>query len=153
MSTLPKIAFPDLVAERVRGMRGFAMRLTGNDHARADDLMQDTIVNALANESTFVIGTNIDSWLTTIMKNKSYSTYRKKREVEDPEGLHEARLAAPVVESSDEGEAERPADVLAAARGISFTRTLLEQPSELTSIRRMDTAAASIYRQIMERLQ
>lgn len=105
--SIPKMPFPQMVAERVSGMRGFAMRLSGNDHARAEDLMQDTIVNALANESSFILGTNIDSWLTTIMKNKSYSTYRKKREVEDPDGQHEAGLVAPTVESSEDGEAER----------------------------------------------
>lgn len=101
--TIPKVPFPELVAQRVKELRGYALRLAGGNHAHADDLQQETILRALAAQDRFVLGTNLSSWLVTIMRNLVYSGYRKKKEVEDPEGLHEAALAAP----SAGGEGER----------------------------------------------
>jgi RNA polymerase sigma-70 factor, ECF subfamily len=75
-------------------LRAFARSLARNP-AQADDLVQDTLVKALANVERFEPGTNLRAWLFTILRNHYYSQLRKaKREVEDVEGRYAARLAS-----------------------------------------------------------
>jgi RNA polymerase sigma-70 factor, ECF subfamily len=69
-------------------LRAFAMSLTRNRSA-ADDLVQDTIVKAWSNIEKYAIGTNLQAWLFTILRNTYYSSLRRtRREVADPEGIH-----------------------------------------------------------------
>ena len=76
-------------------LRAFAVALTYNLDA-ADDLVQDTILRAWKNIDRFEVGTNLNAWLFTILRNGFYSQHRKKRrEVEDPDGSFAARLRAP----------------------------------------------------------
>ena len=73
-------------------LRAFAMSLTRNRSA-ADDLVQDTIVKAWTNIDKFAIGTNLQAWLFTILRNTYYSSLRKsRREVADPDGIHAQSL-------------------------------------------------------------
>ena len=68
-------------------LRAFAMSLCRNSD-RADDLVQDTLLAALANQEKFIPGTKMHAWLFTILRNKFLSGYRKrKREVEDPDEM------------------------------------------------------------------
>src|SRR5215217_8614183 len=79
----------------VPSLRAFAISLIGDAH-RADDLVQDTILRAWANLDRFEVGTNLNAWLFTILRNGFYSQHRKKRrEVEDPDGSYAGRLWAP----------------------------------------------------------
>ncbi len=76
----------------VPSLRAFAISLSGNVD-RADDLVQDTLMRALANIHRFEPGTNLNAWLFTILRNLFHSEYRKRRrEVEDPDGSYAARL-------------------------------------------------------------
>jgi len=60
---------------------------------RADDLVQDALVKALANIDTFEPGSNMMAWLYAILRNGFYSEYRKRRrEVEDDDGRNAALL-------------------------------------------------------------
>ena len=69
------------------------MSLVG-DPIRADDLVQDTIVRTLQKRHAFAPGTNLQAWAFTVMRNLFYSEYRsRRREVEDVDGLHAARLS------------------------------------------------------------
>ena len=82
----------DLI-ELLPSLRAFARSLAHNP-AQADDLVQDTLVKALANVDRFEPGTNLRAWLFTILRNHYYSQLRKaKREVEDAEGRLAARLS------------------------------------------------------------
>ncbi len=73
-------------------LRAFAFSLT-NDPIRVDDLVQDTFLRAWANLDRFERGSNLGAWLFTILRHAFYTEYRKRRhEVEDPIGVHEARL-------------------------------------------------------------
>src|SRR5215468_7554391 len=70
----------------VPSLRAFAISLSGN-RDRADDLVQETLVRALANIESFQPGTNMSAWLFTILRNLFRSEYRKRRrEVEDADG-------------------------------------------------------------------
>ncbi|AKO95478.1 ECF RNA polymerase sigma factor SigR [Marinovum algicola] len=113
-------------------MRAFAMSLTRNS-AAADDLVQDAVVKAWSNFDKFKTGTNLRAWLFTILRNTYYSLYRKrKREVEDPDGImagklsekpaHDGHLAmadfrAAFAKLSDE---QREVLVLVGAEGFSY---------------------------------
>ncbi len=76
----------------VPSLRAFAISLCGNVD-RADDLVQETLVRALANIQSFQPGTNMSAWLFTILRNHFRSEYRKRRrEVEDTEGHYAESL-------------------------------------------------------------
>ena len=63
----------------------FAISLSGNGD-RADDLVQETLLRAIANIDSFQPGSNLPAWLFTILRNLFHSEYRKRRrEVEDPD--------------------------------------------------------------------
>jgi RNA polymerase sigma-70 factor, ECF subfamily len=73
-------------------LRAFALSLC-RDPDRADDLVQETIVRACASIGSFRPGTNLNAWLTTILRNRFYSEHRRRwREVEDADGVHAATL-------------------------------------------------------------
>lgn len=82
----------DLLAS-LPNLRAFAVSLTGR-HDKADDLVQDTIMKAWANQTSFTAGTNMRAWLFTILRNEFYSQMRKRgREVQDTDGLFSERFS------------------------------------------------------------
>ena len=84
----------DVMLAAVPGLRAFAISLSGNVD-RADDLVQETLVRAIANINSFQPGTNMGAWLVTILRNLFRSEYRKRRrEVEDPDGSYSESLTA-----------------------------------------------------------
>lgn len=75
-------------------LRAFARSFT-NDAARADDLVQETLVKAWNSMKSFTPGTNFRAWLFTILRNAYFSQHRKlRREVDDPHDVHVNSLAA-----------------------------------------------------------
>jgi RNA polymerase sigma-70 factor (ECF subfamily) len=82
----------DTMLAAVPGLRAFAISLCGNVD-RADDLVQETLLRAWANLSSFQPGTNMAAWLFTILRNLFRSEYRKRRrEVEDADGSYAETL-------------------------------------------------------------
>jgi RNA polymerase sigma-70 factor, ECF subfamily len=82
----------DVMLAAVPSLRAFAMSFSGNAD-RADDLVQETLVRAIASINSFTPGTNMSAWLFTILRNLFRSQYRKRRrEVEDPDGSYLAGL-------------------------------------------------------------
>ena len=82
----------DAVLAAVPSLRAFAISLCGNVD-RADDLVQETLLRALANINSFQPGTNMSAWLFTILRNHFRSEYRKRRrEVADSEGTYAETL-------------------------------------------------------------
>jgi RNA polymerase sigma-70 factor (ECF subfamily) len=80
----------------VPNLRAFAMSLSGNAD-RADDLVQGTLLRAIANINSFEPGTNMQAWLFTILRNLFRSEFRKRRrEVEDADGSYvDSLISAP----------------------------------------------------------
>lgn len=58
-------------------LQPYAINLT-KDMDGAKDLLQETMLRALANREKFKEGTNLKAWLFTIMKNIFINKYRKK---------------------------------------------------------------------------
>src|ERR1700710_2677933 len=82
----------DAMLAAVPSLRAFAISLCGNVD-RADDLVQEALLRALTNLSSFEPGTNMSAWLFTILRNLFRSEYRKRRrEVEDADGLYAETL-------------------------------------------------------------
>jgi RNA polymerase sigma-70 factor, ECF subfamily len=82
----------DALLAAVPNLRAFAISLCGNVD-RADDLVQETLLRALANIRSFQPGTNMSAWLFTILRNLFHSEYRKRRrEVEDSDGSYAERM-------------------------------------------------------------
>lgn len=97
-ATVRTVSAPDVAdvragfVEAIPHLRLFARSLTRN-FVEADDLVQETMLKALANIDRFEPGTRLRPWLFTIMRNTFYSDLRKRRrEVQDVDGEHAARL-------------------------------------------------------------
>jgi RNA polymerase sigma-70 factor (ECF subfamily) len=85
-------AFVDEMMAVLPQLRVYAISLE-KDHVRADDLVQETIVKALANYERFEMGTCLRSWLFTILKNQFFTLIRRRgREVEDVDGFFAQKL-------------------------------------------------------------
>src|ERR671937_2918500 len=132
--TLPPSIKEGLLAA-VPSLRAFAISLSGNVD-RADDLVQETVLRALANIDSFEPGTNMSAWLFTILRNLFRSEYRKRRrEVEDTDGTYaESLKSQPEQEARVEfmefraALAKLPADqrealILVGASGFSYEET------------------------------
>lgn len=59
-------------------LRSLALKLTHHSED-AEDLIQETFLKALKNQSKFKEGTNLRGWLYTILRNTFINSYRKKR--------------------------------------------------------------------------
>ena len=85
--------FLDQVTALLPALRAFGRSLCG-DPARADDLVQDTVLKAWTNREQFQSGSNLKAWLFTILRNCYYSELRhRKFEVEAPAGICAAQVS------------------------------------------------------------
>ena len=86
--------FEQALVAAIPHLRAFA-RSFANDTARADDLVQETLVKAWNGRESFEPGTNFRAWLFTILRNVYFSQHRKlRREVDDPDDQYQNSLAA-----------------------------------------------------------
>ncbi|WP_273692258.1 sigma-70 family RNA polymerase sigma factor [Ketogulonicigenium vulgare] len=75
-------------------LRAFALTLS-RDSVLADDLVQETLMKAWSKFHLFTPGTNLRSWLFTVLRNNMRSMLRKRsREVADVDEKMAARLAS-----------------------------------------------------------
>ncbi len=68
----------DQLAEHTAGLRRYAFALTGSQ-PEAEDLVQDTLVRAIAAARSFRTGGNLRAWLFSIMHNVFVSGVRRPR--------------------------------------------------------------------------
>ena len=124
-----------LILKSVPHLRAFAISLTG-DVAKADDLVQDTLLRALSNLDRFEPGTNMRAWLFTILRNLFHTEFRKRRrEIEDVDGLISARVPVLPQQEHHVGMSDlqaalaklspehREALLLIGAQGLSYEET------------------------------
>lgn len=69
--------FNDMLLTNADFLKPFAINLTRDTEA-ANDLYQETLYKALANQEKYNTGTNIKAWLFTIMRNIFINNYRRK---------------------------------------------------------------------------
>lgn len=83
----------DEMLAAIPSLRAFAVSL-GGARGWADDLTQETLTRAWANQHSFRPGTNLTAWLFTILRNEFYTQLRKRRrEVDDADDVHASKLA------------------------------------------------------------
>jgi RNA polymerase sigma-70 factor, ECF subfamily len=115
---IPVIPVEHQMLASIPRLRAFAISLT-RDRDRADDLVQGTLLNALSCIDKFSPGTNMNAWLFTILRNKFMSECRRRRkEIEDPEGVFAERIVAP----PDQGQHLDIADLRAALHKLSLNQ-------------------------------
>jgi RNA polymerase sigma-70 factor (ECF subfamily) len=84
--------FRDALAAAIPNLRAFAISLCGNPH-QANDLVQETLLKAWDNRTSFIPNSNFKAWLFTILRNTYFSELRKsRREVADVDGEEAAKL-------------------------------------------------------------
>jgi RNA polymerase sigma-70 factor (ECF subfamily) len=71
------LEFEELLVDNSEFLKPFAINLTRDSEA-AQDLYQETLYKALANQEKYNAGTNIKAWLFTIMRNIFINNYRRK---------------------------------------------------------------------------
>jgi RNA polymerase sigma-70 factor (ECF subfamily) len=81
-------AVRDAMLAAVPRVRAFAISLSGNVD-RADDLLQEALLRAIAGIGSFQPGSNMSAWLFAILRNLFYREYQKRRrELEDADGAY-----------------------------------------------------------------
>ncbi len=68
--------FNELLLDNADFLKPFAVNLTKDTEA-ANDLYQETLYKALANQEKYNSGTNIKAWFFTIMRNIFINNYRR----------------------------------------------------------------------------
>jgi len=134
--------FEDEALVHLDGLYGLALRLSGGDGARAEDLVQEAVLKAYRSWDRFEVGTNCRAWLMTILRNTFINQFRRQKsrppDVEfdevadrpathalyeaDPEGrLFDHIIDARVIAAIDDLPEEfRVAVVLSDLEGLSY---------------------------------
>jgi RNA polymerase sigma-70 factor (ECF subfamily) len=87
--------FENIALPHTVGLLRYAIRLAG-EKARAEDLVQETLLSAWRNFHQFERGTNCKAWLFRILKNLHYKqSSRRGRSTEVPLGEEGPRFAVP----------------------------------------------------------
>jgi RNA polymerase sigma-70 factor, ECF subfamily len=107
--------FNHLLEEQIPRLRRYAGALTRNIE-RADDLVQDTLVRALAKQHLWQAGTNLRAWLFTLMHNQNVNNVRR--------GVHQGQNI----------DVEVMSNVLAATTDPTASRQLYELNRALSQL-------------------
>ena len=88
---MTSIEFNKAVIELHPSLKPIAYKLT-RDTEEANDLIQETLLKAIANREKFTDGTNLKAWLYTIMKNTFITNYhrlvKRKTFIDTTDNLH-----------------------------------------------------------------
>lgn len=74
-----KFRFEEEALGHLDDLQEQALSLTGGDEARAQDLVQETLLKAYQSWDSYETGTNCRGWLMTILRNKFISEFRKRK--------------------------------------------------------------------------
>src|SRR5271166_27441 len=94
--------FHGLVEREIPRLRRYARALTRSAD-RADDLVQDTLVRAIAKADLWQPGTDIRAWLFTIMHNQHVNMVR--RALRDEATVDIEQVSSSLVAATDDPEA------------------------------------------------
>lgn len=85
----------------------FALRLTGGDVMRSEDLVQEALLKGYRAWEDFRIGTNCRAWLMTILRNTFINEFRRRQRRPAPreyDEIAERSVFSEVQESDPEGD-------------------------------------------------
>jgi RNA polymerase sigma-70 factor (ECF subfamily) len=87
--------FTELLERQIPKLRRYARALTHSSD-RADDLVQDTLIRAIAKAHLWEAGTDLRAWLFAIMHNQHVNTVRRasRQETIDIEEMSSSLIAA-----------------------------------------------------------
>mgnify|MGYP001812857823 CR=1 FL=1 len=71
--------FEDEALIHLDALYGLALRLSGGDEPRAEDLVQEAVLKAYRAWDRFEIGTNCRAWLMTILRNTFINQFRQQK--------------------------------------------------------------------------
>jgi RNA polymerase sigma-70 factor (ECF subfamily) len=69
-------SFSELLEQQIPVLRRYAYALHRSNRSRADDLVQDTLVRAIAKQHLWMPGSNLRSWLFTLMHHQNVNDVR-----------------------------------------------------------------------------
>jgi RNA polymerase sigma-70 factor (ECF subfamily) len=95
IATDDRHAFAELVRRHQSALRGFLRRLTGGDAALADDLAQETFIEAYRSIRKYAGASGFSTWLLGIGYNRFRQYCRKRRETPVAEVPEQADAALP----------------------------------------------------------
>ncbi len=99
---MTSVDFNTAVVNMHQSLRPIAYKLT-RDSEEANDLIQETLLKAIANREKFTDGTNLKAWLYTIMKNTFITNYhrlvKRKTFIDTTDNLHFINSASHVAEN------------------------------------------------------
>lgn len=78
-----KEQFREEALQHLDDLLGLALRLTGGDEARSEDLVQTTMLRAYRFWDRYETGTDCRAWLRTILRNAFTNGYRKRTRAPD----------------------------------------------------------------------
>src|SRR5205823_9718944 len=90
--------FHRLVEREIPRLRRYARALTRSTD-RADDLVQETLLRAIAKEHLWQTGTDLRAWLFTIMHNQNVNIVR--RAMRDESAVNIDQLASSLIATTD----------------------------------------------------
>jgi RNA polymerase sigma-70 factor (ECF subfamily) len=85
---------------------GLALRLSGGDEPRAEDLVQEAVLKAYRAWDRFEAGTNCRAWLMTILRNTFINQFRQQKARPSPvefEQVAERASSAALYDADPEG--------------------------------------------------
>ena len=92
------VRFHRRLEEQIPRLRRYARALT-RDASRADDLVQDTLLRALAKQQLWQEGTNLRAWLFTLMHNQHVNDVRRSNR--DGGNIDVTEMASVLVANTD----------------------------------------------------
>ncbi|MEM6342761.1 MAG: RNA polymerase sigma factor [Bacteroidota bacterium] len=103
-------------------LKPIAYKLT-RDNEEANDLIQETLLKAIANREKFSEGTNLKAWLYTIMKNTFITNYhrlvKRKTFIDTTDNLHFINSSSHVTENGA-GTKLAMDEIEKAIKGLSY---------------------------------
>lgn len=90
---MPQREIYRLIESEIPRLRRYALFLTRNEE-RSEDLIQDCLVRAMAHSDSWAPGTNLRSWLMTILHNIFINQVKKRRPFLTADGDIDASLAS-----------------------------------------------------------
>lgn len=116
------VEFNTAVVNMHQSLKPIAFKLT-RDNEEANDLLQETLLKAIANKDKFTEGTNLKAWLYTIMKNTFITNYhrlvKRKTFIDTTDNLHFINSSSHVTENHA-GSKLAMDEIQKAIQGLSY---------------------------------